>query len=149
MEWAPWMHTFILQHGWWALMLISYIGGTLLPFSPSAALAAGLLAGIPPLPAFVAASVGTSAALTTNFFIGFSIGLPVQRKLACTRRGKLALSWLIRYGYWALLLSPFPVLGDPITMLAGVLRLRFCRFAAIVFPLRLVGFIILLLILTT
>jgi membrane protein YqaA with SNARE-associated domain len=131
------------------LLLVSYIGGTLLPFSPSAALAAGLLAGIPPFHAFAAASAGTVAALTTNFCIGYSVGLPIQRKLATTGRGSLALSWLTRYGYWALLASPLPILGDPITMLAGVLRLHFSRFALVVFPLRLAGFALILHLLAT
>ncbi|MEB3753649.1 DedA family protein [Acinetobacter sp. MD2(2019)] len=38
-----------------------------------------------------------------------------------------------RYGFYALLFSWLPVIGDPITLVAGVLNERFSRFLVLVF----------------
>ena len=37
-----------------------------------------------------------------------------------------------RYGGWTLLLSWVPIIGDPLTFIAGVLKYRFWWFVAIV-----------------
>ena len=37
-----------------------------------------------------------------------------------------------RWGYWSLLLSFAPVIGDPLTVIAGVLREPFWRFVVLV-----------------
>ncbi|MDX1526355.1 MAG: YqaA family protein [Pseudidiomarina maritima] len=41
-------------------------------------------------------------------------------------------AWFNRYGKWSLLLSWLPILGDPLTMFAGMLRLRFGWFLLLV-----------------
>ena len=40
--------------------------------------------------------------------------------------------WYSRWGHWSLLASWVPVIGDPRTLVAGVLREPFWRFALIV-----------------
>ena len=40
--------------------------------------------------------------------------------------------WYRRYGVWSLLLSWVPVIGDPLTVIAGVLRTPFFLFLPIV-----------------
>lgn len=37
-----------------------------------------------------------------------------------------------KYGYWSLLLSWVPIIGDPITLVAGLMRENFVRFLWIV-----------------
>jgi membrane protein YqaA with SNARE-associated domain len=37
-----------------------------------------------------------------------------------------------RYGYWSLLLSWLPIIGDPLTLIAGIMREPFWRFVLIV-----------------
>lgn len=37
-----------------------------------------------------------------------------------------------KYGYWSLLLSWVPIIGDPITLIAGLLKENFVRFLLIV-----------------
>jgi membrane protein YqaA with SNARE-associated domain len=41
-------------------------------------------------------------------------------------------AWYHRYGRWSLLLSWVPVIGDPLTVVAGVLREPFAVFLALV-----------------
>ena len=40
-------------------------------------------------------------------------------------RAQTAMAWLRRYGCWSLLLSWLPVIGDPLCLVAGWLRLPF------------------------
>ncbi len=37
-----------------------------------------------------------------------------------------------KYGYWSLLLSWLPIIGDPITLIAGLMKENFWRFVLIV-----------------
>ena len=37
-----------------------------------------------------------------------------------------------KYGFWSLLLSWVPVIGDPITLIAGLLKENFVRFVVMV-----------------
>ena len=37
-----------------------------------------------------------------------------------------------KYGYWSLLLSFVPIIGDPLTFLAGLMRVNFFKFLTIV-----------------
>jgi membrane protein YqaA with SNARE-associated domain len=41
-----------------------------------------------------------------------------------------------RWGPWSLALTPLPVVGDPITVVAGLARVSFGLFVAVVIPLR-------------
>ena len=43
-----------------------------------------------------------------------------------------AQAWFARYGVWSLLLSWVPVIGDPLTVVAGMLRVSFGRFVLLV-----------------
>jgi len=43
-----------------------------------------------------------------------------------------AVDWYQRYGVWSLLLSWLPVIGDPLTVVAGTLRVGFSRFFVLV-----------------
>ncbi|MES3008613.1 MAG: YqaA family protein [Pseudomonadota bacterium] len=43
-----------------------------------------------------------------------------------------AQAWFQRYGVWSLLLSWVPVVGDPLTLIAGFLRVRFALFLLLV-----------------
>lgn len=43
-----------------------------------------------------------------------------------------AAAWFRRYGVWSLLLSWLPIIGDPLTAVAGALRVDFMRFVVLV-----------------
>jgi membrane protein YqaA with SNARE-associated domain len=40
--------------------------------------------------------------------------------------------WFNRYGVWSLLLSWMPIIGDPITLVAGLLKVQFWKFLVLV-----------------
>jgi membrane protein YqaA with SNARE-associated domain len=43
-----------------------------------------------------------------------------------------ASGWFNRYGVWVLLLAWVPIIGDPLTVVAGLLRVRFWLFLMLV-----------------
>jgi membrane protein YqaA with SNARE-associated domain len=81
------------------------------------------------------ASVGNSLGSAANWLLGLLLTrfedrpwFPVKRETI-----KRAEDWYHRYGRWSLLLSWLPFIGDPLTIVAGVLREPFPVFIAIVF----------------
>jgi len=118
------------------IMLASAFGAaTLLPFSSELVLAAQIKAGLAPVWALLsAATIGNVAGSAFNWWLGrharrfegrrwfpFS---PATIDAASTR--------FQRWGLWSLLFSWLPVVGDPLTFVAGVLRVPFTLFLPLV-----------------
>jgi membrane protein YqaA with SNARE-associated domain len=68
--------------------------------------------------------VGNTLGSVVNWFLGRFLAhfegqrwFPVRRKQMARAEG-----WYRRYGRWTLLMSWVPVIGDPLTLVAGVLR---------------------------
>ncbi|WP_315975086.1 YqaA family protein [Microvirga yunnanensis] len=81
----------------------------------------------------LAASLGNILGACVNWFLGRFIAqfegrrwFPVTRKQVAKAEG-----WYRRYGRWTLLLSWGPIIGEPLTIVAGVLREPFPVFLAL------------------
>ncbi len=116
------------------LFLAALIAATLLPLQSEAVLVGLLLAGHSPWWLLLVASAGNVLGATINWWLGRGIDrfadrrwFPVGPKaLARAQRG------YARYGRWTLLLSWAPVIGDPLTLVAGVMRERLPVFLLLV-----------------
>jgi membrane protein YqaA with SNARE-associated domain len=64
-----------------------------------------------------------------RFFAHFSDRPWFPVKAAAFER---ATAWYARFGVWSLLFAWVPVIGDPLTLAAGVLRVGFWRFLVLV-----------------
>jgi membrane protein YqaA with SNARE-associated domain len=82
------------------------------------------------------ASSGNILAIILNYFLGYLLYEKTKAKLLKSGIGKKAFKYGHRYGYYALALSWLPVIGDPLTLVAGVVRLRFVWFVIIAGTLR-------------
>ena len=71
-----------------------------------------------------------------NYGLGRFFRDRVQPRTAASRGGRAALRGMERWGPWSLVLTPLPVVGDPVTVVAGLARVSFALFAAVVLPLR-------------
>ncbi len=80
------------------------------------------------------ASLGNVAGSVINWALGRGIEHFRERRWFPVKPAALARAegWYARYGRWSLLLSWAPVIGDPLTMIAGVLREPLPSFLAIV-----------------
>ena len=107
------------------LFLAAFAAATILP-AQSEAVLAGLLAAGNHAPALLILVAGTGNVLgsVVNWLLGRGIErfrsarwFPVSEK-QLDRAG----SWYRKYGWWSLLLSWVPVIGDPLTVAAGIMK---------------------------
>ncbi|AXQ27819.1 DedA family protein [Solimonas sp. K1W22B-7] len=102
------------------LFLSALIAATILPAQSEAVLVGLLLGGYPPAALLAVATVGNVLGSLINWLLGRGIA-----RAAAPERGPVlerAQRWYQRYGKWSLLLSWLPVIGDPLTVVAGMLR---------------------------
>lgn len=117
------------------LFVAAFGAATLLPMQSEAALVALLLADLQPAWALLlVASLGNVLGSLLNWLIGRSIErwrnarwFPASAAQLERARGRYA-----RWGYWSLLLSWAPLIGDPLTLVAGMMREPLWRFLLLV-----------------
>lgn len=118
-----------------ALFAIAFVAATILPAQSEAALVAMILDGSHPTPLLIAvASLGNVLGSTLNWLLGRGAASLSQRRWFPVSEVALdrASVWYRRYGRWSLLLSWMPIIGDPLTVAAGVMREPFWSFVTLV-----------------
>ena len=80
------------------------------------------------------ASLGNTTGAVINWFIGQGIAESVMRleKVQASLCYWTIISWYKKYGQWTLLLCWVPLIGDPITVIAGIFKIPFKTFVLIV-----------------
>ena len=124
-----------------SLFLSAFLAATILPFSSEVALFTAVEAGLDKHTALLVASTGNILAVIFNYYLGYFLYEKTKEKLLKSRSGKKAYDLGHRYGYYALVLSWLPVIGDPITLVAGMARLNFFYFLLIAATLRVARYI--------
>ncbi|WP_026784324.1 YqaA family protein [Pleomorphomonas koreensis] len=117
------------------LFLTAFVAATVLPMQSEAALVGLLLADIQPVWALVTvASIGNVAGSAVNWLLGRGVERFRERRWFPVGPAAIdrAQGWYHRYGKWSLLLSWMPIVGDPLTVVAGVAREPFAVFLALV-----------------
>jgi membrane protein YqaA with SNARE-associated domain len=117
------------------LFLTALLAATIVPFSSEALLVAMQVSGgFPVAGLLAAASLGNTLGAVANWGLGRFCLQWQDRSWFPVKRRELdrASAWFNRYGIWSLLLAWVPVIGDPITLAAGVLRTRFLPFLVLV-----------------
>ena len=107
------------------LFAAALAAATVLPVQSEVALVALLLAEHYPAWLLVlVASVGNTLGSAINWGLGRLLARFEHRRWFPIRREAIARAeaWYHRRGRWSLLLSWLPVIGDPLTIVAGVLR---------------------------
>lgn len=122
----------------WALGLLflsAFGAATLLPLQSEAVLV-GLLAQMQySVWLLVAvASLGNILGSCVNWWLGLKVEQYKNKKWFPVSEQKMLQAQGIyqKYGFWSLLLSWVPVIGDPITLIAGLLKENFVRFVVMV-----------------
>jgi len=118
------------------LLFISAFGAaTLLPLQSEAVLVTLLLKGqYSALLLISTATLGNVLGSCVNWWLGLKIEQFKHRKWfpVSEKRLQQAQSFYHKYGFYSLLLSWAPIIGDPITLVAGLFKENFWRFLAIV-----------------
>jgi membrane protein YqaA with SNARE-associated domain len=128
------MEELLLGHGYLALFILSFLAATLVPVGSEWLLVALLVKGHDPFLVLAAATAGNTLGACTTYWIGlWGAPLVVGRLLRINpAQQEKAERLYYRYGSWSLLLSWLPVVGDPLCLAGGVLRIRFARFFVLV-----------------
>lgn len=117
------------------LFLSAFAAATVLPLQSEAVLLALLAKGNHSTIALLFfASLGNILGACVNWYLGLKIEHYKDKKwfpLSAQQMTRAQLSYQ-KYGYWTLLLSWVPIIGDPITLIAGLLKENFARFLLLV-----------------
>lgn len=117
------------------LFASALIAATILPLQSEAVLVALMLDGTRPVAVLLmVATFGNVLGAVVNWGLGrFLVRFKDRRWFPASQdRMQKAERWYRRYGLWSLLASWVPIIGDPITVIAGVLRAPFWPFLALV-----------------
>ncbi|MFC3053426.1 YqaA family protein [Kordiimonas pumila] len=113
----------------------AFLAATILPVFSELALAGLLAEDIgSPLLLFLFATAGNVAGSILNWWVGSRITIFQHKRWFPVRPNQLAKAekYFARYGVWSLLLAWLPIIGDPITLVAGVLKTPFTIFLVLV-----------------
>ena len=116
------------------LFIAAFLAATILPAQSEAGLAALIMASPASVILLVAsASLGNVLGSVVNWYLGCGIyRFTGKRWFTANAQLSRATSWYSRYGRWSLLLSWAPIIGDPLTVVAGIMREPLLRFLLIV-----------------
>ena len=122
------------MEGYIGLFASAFLAATILPFSSEVALAALVaMGGNDGLWLWLLASLGNTLGAAVNWVLGryclrwrerrwFPVDGPALER---------ASNWFRRWGVWSLLFAWVPIVGDPLTFAAGLLRVNFWLFLAL------------------
>ncbi|MCX6075424.1 MAG: DedA family protein [Campylobacterales bacterium] len=119
-----------------ALFLSAFLAATIFPLSSEATFVLALSEGMSISYALTFASLGNILAIILNYWFGYWLSEKTQTKLAKSKIGSKSLAYGSKYGYFILPFTWLPLIGDPLTLVAGVIRLRFVWFVIIAGSLR-------------
>lgn len=106
----------------WVLFFSGFLSATLLPGGSEAGLIATLSLNQFSTALIIAiATLGNTLGGLTNYWLG----LWLPNRTQSEKHAHKAMSWLSKYGYWTLLFSWLPIIGDPLCLAAGWLRMKF------------------------
>jgi len=117
------------------LFLAAFGAATLLPMQSEAVLVGMLLSDRYVISTLLAvAIVGNVLGSVLNWVLGRCVERFRHKRWFPVSEAKLAKAQqsYLRYGHWSLLLSWVPIIGDPLTVVAGVMREPFWRFLLLV-----------------
>ena len=118
-----------------SLLFISFLAATILPFSSELTLA-GLIStsNYDNLLLLVFASFGNVLGSVFNWGLGFYARNLTIKKWFPFKETQIERSskWFSKFGKWSLLFAWLPIVGDPLTFVAGLLRVRFLDFIILV-----------------
>jgi membrane protein YqaA with SNARE-associated domain len=116
------------------LFAISFLAATLLPLGSEALLLYDISLGYDVFSLILVATIGNTLGSIVNYFLGLKgMDFLISKKYTNPKRLEDATKIFKKYGAFSLLLSWVPIIGDPITFIAGVLKYDIKKFVLIVF----------------
>ena len=116
------------------LFASSFLAATLLPGTSEVALATLVARGGSPVVLAAVATAGNTLGSLVNWLLGRYLLEFRHRRWFYFSEGQIERGqrWFNRYGVWSLLLAWLPVVGDVLTLIAGVMRVPLWTFVLLV-----------------
>jgi membrane protein YqaA with SNARE-associated domain len=120
-----------INGGYLGLFGVSCLAATLLPFSSEAVVAGMIASHFSASHVLVVATAGNYTGALINYWVGCKGGLYLLERVFKVEDGMLlkARSGVGRWGAPALFFAWLPIIGDPLTVAAGTLRLNLILFS--------------------
>lgn len=112
------------------LFASAFLAATILPFYSEIMLYALLRQGGDPVLLVAVATLGNTLGAAVNWLLGIYLLHFQGRRWFYFSRTQIqrAQKWFHSYGKWSLLMAWAPIGGDALTLIAGVMRVRFATF---------------------
>lgn len=115
------------------LFTVSFLAATLLPLGSEALLLYDISQNYSLLLLWFFATIGNTIGSFVNYWLGLKGESYLEKKGHISEKQmQKASSYFNKYGGWTLFLSWVPIIGDPLTFIAGVFHYSFKWFAFIV-----------------
>lgn len=120
--------------GYAGLFLSAFLAATILPLSSELVLSALLLGSLSPTTLVIVATTGNVLGSLTNYALGYWASKVMVKKWLRMSEDDFvrAEQRFVKYGMFSLCFAWLPVVGDPLTVMAGVLRIRLRWFLLLV-----------------
>ena len=125
----------IILISYFQLFIISFLAATILPLSSELVLSTMLLTdSFDKYLLLFVASFGNILGSSVNWYLGKKILIFKDKKWFPANERQIAKGeiYFKKYGIWSLLLVWVPIIGDPLTIVAGILRVKFFTFLLLI-----------------
>lgn len=128
------LHDWLNQPGYVSLFFMSFLASTLLPLGSEWLLVMMLAGGFDPLSSVTVATVGNYLGAVMTYLIGIGGGKWLIEKVlrVSPQQQERARHYYRRFGVYSLLFSWLPVVGDPLCLMGGMLKINFGLFSLLV-----------------
>ena len=137
------MENFI-EFGYFGLFVAAFLAATILPLSSEIVLSTLLLNGLSPVSLVTIATIGNVLGSLVNYTLGYWASLEVVKRWLKLSDDEFvrAERRFVKYGLFSLLFAWVPIIGDPLTVIAGILRIRLLWFVILVSAGKLIRYIV-------
>lgn len=125
---------FLLEWGAFGLFIAAFLAATILPFSSELLLAGLLATGGSPVLLVLVATAGNVLGSLVNYGIGYWGSEPILHRWLklSPRQIERTQQRYEKWGVWSLLFAWVPIIGDPLTVIAGIMRVNLGLFLLLV-----------------
>ena len=130
--------------GYFGLFIAAFLAATILPLSSEVVLSALLINGLSPIAIITIATTGNVLGSLANYALGYWASLEIIKKWLSMSEQEFirAEQRFVKYGMISLCFAWVPVIGDPLTVIAGILRIRLLWFVVLVTSGKLMRYIV-------
>ncbi len=125
---------YFTEFGYIGLFFAAFLAATILPLSSEVVLSALVISGLNPVVLVLVATSGNVLGSLLNYALGFWLSLELVKKWLkiSEQEFQQAEKRFEKYGLISLLFAWVPIIGDPLTLIAGVMRVRLIWFVLLV-----------------